>query len=223
MFVLAGQSNIGAWLEPENQPAIDAFREIFLGGAAEFSDVEFLPAFRGGSALLAEYARLNASEFSNDPDLEARVRANFWIDPQSDRFGRPMELAGERIDRLLARGGSVDAIIWAQGEADAFHLRPETLEAYASALAAVLGRLSDMCGNMPVFIQELGSLSAAGGAALVRRAQHHVADTMPGIVVATSTLDLPLRDAVHLSAEGHVEAARRMARAMAAAFGDPAG
>ncbi|NNC71899.1 MAG: hypothetical protein HKN78_03380 [Sphingomonadaceae bacterium] len=220
-FLLAGQSNIGAWQEPENASALAAFREQFLSLSPNCSAVEFFPAFRGGSALLAEFARLNAQEYAADRKLCAQMKENFWFDPASGRFGRPMEMALARIERWRKKQGiAFRGIIWAQGEADAIHLGDAHFEIYVRTLETVLRRLQRLCDCECVYIQELGQLLPPGGradagAVLVRAAQRRVAAAMPGIEVATSTFDLPLRDTVHLTPQSHEIAARRMAKAIA--------
>ena len=219
-FILAGQSNIDEWFNTENDVALEAFTQTFLAQNPQYSDVRFFDAARGGSAILSgsasEYADVRAPD---DPELNARIAANYWYDEATGEAGPNLETFTDNIAAEVAQGTEFLGIIWAQGEADTTYVGANGAEDYAEGLQFVLDALMEASGAPSVYIQALGdrafySETLHGGSAAIRAAQEAIADASDAITLATTIFDLPLRDSVHLTDDAYEVAAIRMAIAI---------
>ncbi len=227
-FVLAGQSNLDEWFTVNDGAALEAFRTEFLARNPQYTDVQFYDAARGGSAILSgsasEYADVRAPD---DPELNARIAANFWYDEDTGTAGPNLDLFAARIAAEVANGTQFLGVIWAQGEADTTYVGANGAEDYAAGLHFVLDALAQASGAPAVYIQALGdrtfySETLHGGTAAIRAAQEAIADASDAITLATTIFDLPLRDSVHLTDEGYEIAAIRMAIAISTGETSPA-
>ncbi|WP_298292275.1 hypothetical protein [uncultured Litoreibacter sp.] len=227
-FVLAGQSNMDEWFNADNGAALDAFRAEFLARNPQYTDVQFFDAARGGSAILSgsasDYADTRAPD---DPELNARIAANYWYDEDTGTGGPNLDLFTGRIAAEVANGTEFLGVIWAQGEADTTYVGANGAADYAEGLQFVLDALVEASGAPSVFIQALGdrafySEALHGGTAAIRAAQEAIADASDAVTLATTIFDLPLRDSVHLTDAAYEIAAIRMAIAISTGETSPA-
>ena len=219
-FVLAGQSNLDEWFNANDGTALEAFKAEFLRLNPEYTDVQFFDAARGGSAMLsgsaAQYADTRAPD---DPDLNERIRENYWYNETTGTAGPTLDLFTARLEAQVTAGVEFLGVIWAQGEADTTYVGEYGAEAYTEGLAYVLDQLVEASGAPEVYIQALGdrafySENLHGGTGDIRAAQEAVADQSDAITISTTIFDLDLRDSVHLTEAGYIEAAQRMAAAI---------
>lgn len=218
-FVVGGQSNIGQWFFEPNTDALSTFTRRYDALSGGEYPSELWNVCSGGSALLAENAQRNAEAYHADADLCGKIRNNFWIDMSTGNMGRAFAVAAKRLRMLRRKKMRFQAILWAQGEADVAYLEPATVERYRTGLRIVLDKLRHAAGCKKIFIQEIGSMTAASPryqdrVSLMRGIQRDIGCD-PDIEIASTTFDLPLCDEVHLTPEGYRIAADRMAVAIA--------
>lgn len=216
--LLAGQSNISHWFYPPNDVALSAFEEVFLEFNPQYTDVRFYNAAAGGTAILSQSAADRAvSRERKNPGSGGGIDQHYWFDETSSTFGPIFERAATIIQREIKKGAEFDAIIWAQGEGDIWTVTERNVRDYEIGLEHVLTGLRDLSGADHVYIQSLGDLSAPHhkpGTTLIRQTQEKLAQNHDWVDVATTVFDLPLGDSVHLTTEGYIEAAERMAYAI---------
>jgi sialate O-acetylesterase len=120
------------------------------------------------------------------------------------------------IHCVTLAGGRVRGMVWYQGESDC---SPAAAATYEQRFADFITRLrSDLqCPALPVLIAQLNRYTAPLGPddhrawSMVREAQRQARKL--GHVAVVPTLDLPLSDAIHTSADGNMILGHRKARA----------
>jgi len=234
LMVFAGQSNAGFHFDPAfGQAAISVFKPLFDGLTGD-------QAILGGSA--GGQTWLGGSSVQRSAVAPGST-AYWWDDPLNQGLsGVPGPCLTAALAWILAHPNRADlaAIVWIQGEQDCFAIGGNpgiasntanhpyegraSLAAYRSQLARVLGHFRLALGrpDLPILIAELGRLGSSAGTWVVdemRRIQHQVAASMPGVEIASVTRDQNLSDAVHLDTAGYAAVAARLARFAAARIG----
>ncbi len=157
----------------------------------------------------------SASNETADPDM-------FWWNLAEDRPGQVLLDAVRDIQRGLDRGQDLDAIIWSQGESDAYSIffggDPDVqIARMIEATTQVFEYFrAEFGADVPIFIQEMGEfevpIQLAPGEAnafdLVRDAQLALAESDPNIFMSADTSDLPIyTDGLHYTTETYGEIA----------------
>ncbi len=218
-FLLAGQSNIDEWFQVADGAALAAFEQTFLALNPQYDGVAFYDAARGGSAILSASALTNADlRFDEGTAEYDAVRNNHWYNEEDGTRGPNFDIYQDRIADWVDADVTFKAVIWAQGEADTTFVREDTAQIYREGLEFVLSELTGLAQTEKVYIQALGDRSTYnetlhGGTDIIRQVQIELADNSD-ISVVTTTFDLDLRDSVHLTDEGYITAAQRMALAV---------
>ena len=219
-FVVSGQSLTDSYFVfPSSQAA---FRAEFLAHNPEYTDVQFFDAARGGSAMTRADAALNGADNGNPETTQ-----NYWYDERTGGDGPTLDLFSDNLADW-AQGKQVLGIIWDQGEADTRWLvNHHSIRDYKIGLEYTLQRLISLSGgDIPVYMQGFGDRSVYSetlhaGADTLHAIQQQFADDHSWAHLVSNTIDLPLFDTVHLTEQGYVTAAIRMAMAISTGAQSP--
>ena len=212
-FIFAGQSN-----------ARDFFPNSRNGGDSTGIDtfVQDYKSLTGTSAVETLNTAVGASA-ADRAATGSSTSTNYWWDLDA---GVPGPRLLEAIEDIRQAGGTVDGIVWIQGEQDGVGISEgwTTVDRYKQATLAIFDHFRAELGDpdLPFYIQQIGTdtdASEAAGYHEIRRAQIDLADPAGGIHLATVSYDQPLRDSVHFTPEGYGELGARMARYIADAEG----
>ena len=212
-FVFAGQSNAARHFlrAPGDASGVKLGAEVFATTIARVtgSRTTLIDAATGGSG----------SNRIADPD-------RFWWDLHANQPGPVLTQAFGRIDAALGRGEDVDAIIWAQGENDAFVIADdysnasEVVDAFKAATMAIFESLWARYGALPILIQEIGHFPEhegtwltrpRGALTLIRDAQAELVAGHPLVRLGATTEGVDQFDPIHFSVAGYAQIARRLA------------
>ena len=206
-----GQSNIERWFNEPTAIATsapstyqmlpDGTVEPVEGGASKYFvsvyaqqlgvPVLIVDGATGGTALLKEADKGNG----------------YWLDTS----------AGSLYSRALATlekvGGSVEFVLWAQGETDA--TADISTSKYAPALTILMARIQSDFSPLKILVQELGPHAENGinddKYDAVRLAQHQVVDALANVDFGALAADLvTIEDGVHLTGASRILIADRM-------------
>lgn len=147
----------------------------------------------------------------------------YWLNTAS---GQPYALAKTGV---LAAGGAIEGIIWAQGEQDAIAAGAVTQSMYETGFGTLLSRFradftnASTLPNLPIYTSVLGTTDDSrmtdehwDG---IRRAILRCATLYPNVYIGVSSVDLPRVDSWHYTPAGYVTQAQRFARSILAVLG----
>lgn len=149
-----------------------------------------------------------------------------WWYPDSNTPGQLLLNAIARINQVLGALQSTEtdvilSVVWAQGENDAKLIMDGKSDAatYKEATTEIFARLTaSVAAPFDIYMQEVGSTAYLGGDArwnggqdIIRGVQREIAAASERVHIAAVTLDLPLRDHVHISEESYEVTGRRLA------------
>lgn len=218
-FVIAGQSLAARFAEDSS--ALAAFEAEFLAHNPQYTAVEFFNAARRGTTILLGAAEFRA-EYRGDPEPPT----NYWYDEVSGVDGPILnEVAADLA--AWGQGRTVLGIIWDHGQTETLFVTPgERAADFTTGTHYVLSRLMELSGTSQVFIQGFGDRDAYypdhdRGSDLMHQLQQDFPDIHSYATLVTATYDLPLADAIHLSSEGFVTAAIRLARGISTGIVSP--
>lgn len=134
-----------------------------------------------------------------------------WSPDQKEKGGD--SLYGAMCRRIAATGGSVKGVLWYQGEADANPKLtgsfPQKFEKFVARLRADLHQPA-----LPFYFVQLSHTASTGDREswnTIQEMQRAAEQVMPNTGMAAS-IDLPLDDRIHVSADGHKRLGRRLAK-----------
>lgn len=213
-----GQSMVDAWFTYPS--VLQAFKDEFLKLRPEFTDVVLYDAARGGSATTEAaalaYATIRGGEGT---DAYNAVLNNYWVtDDLTD--GTDLQLFLPRL-ATWAAGKTIFGAIFDLGETDSVWMNsPERLAEQKAATDYLLSRIESVIGPTTFYVQAVGDRAFYkqannSGADPMHAFQQDYAATHDNFRLASETYDLPTIDSIHLTEAGFIEAAIRMADAMA--------
>jgi len=213
-----GQSMVASWFEYPS--VLQAFKDEFLKLRPEYTDVVLYDAARGGSATTQAaalaYATIRGGEGTDAYDA---VLNNYWVtDNLTD--GHDLQLFLPRL-ASWAESKTIFGAIFDLGETDSVWMNdPERLAEQNAATDYLLSRIESVIGQTTFYVQAVGdrafyNASINSGTDPMHAFQQNYAATHPDFRLATETYDLPTADSIHLTEEGFIGAAIRMADAMA--------
>ncbi len=159
---------------------------------------------------------------------------NFWWNLAEDRPGQVLLDSVQDIQRALENGQDLDAIVWSQGESDAYSIffggnADLQIQRMVEATTNVFEYFRAEFGqDIPIFIQEMGEFEVpvqlAPGQAnafdLVRDAQLQIAQSDPNIFMGADTTGTPIfRDGLHYTTETYGEIATDHAETIVSVLG----
>ena len=202
VFAFAGQSNAW-WHFLSNSGQSYKVFESELEKHAAIGDVRVINTAEGGIAAEKRAAALdNPGRYYWDLDANKPSPMLTKVAAQMKAAGRP------------------DGIIWAQGENDSLALGPDrpgmTVDRFVQATKKIFTYLRSELGDsdLPIYIQELGSITAGGWRDYIpqiRSAQSQIAASMDKVYIAARTTDLAMVDGLHFTASSYKTIADRLA------------
>jgi Ca2+-binding RTX toxin-like protein len=215
---VVGQSMVDAWFRYPS--VLDAFKDEFLKLRPEYSDVVFYDAARGGSATTQAAALMSANNrYAPGTDNYNAVMNNYWVnDNLTDGHDLQLYLPGLTS---WAQGKDIFGVIFDLGETDSTWMNsPDRLTEQNAATEYLLSRIEDAIGATTFYVQAVGDRSfykqsLDSGTDPMHAFQQAFAEAHGDFRLATETYDLPTADSIHLTEDGFIQAAIRMADAMA--------
>lgn len=141
---------------------------------------------------------------------------NYWHDLATQTRGPAFDNFYNQINDV---GAKPTAILWSQGETDAFDIDINTTaNQYKQALESIFTDMRQNLGDIPVYIQPIGrrnGFTNTGGIQKIRDIQKEIIDENLWCFDAAETYDLSLFDDVHLTNNAYVTAAQRNALTLA--------
>jgi Ca2+-binding RTX toxin-like protein len=206
VFVM-GQSNIQRWFDGSTAVAGTPHTyEMSSGGAISSVDGAASRVFAGGYAAEVGVPVLlvNAAVGGTALTQAADKGNGYWLDTGSG------SLYATALSLLAKVGGSVEFVLWAQGETDGSVDVPTSV--YASALTTFMNRVLNDFDPRSILIQELGPhANYDDDYDDVRVAQHQVASAMADVDIGALATDLnTMPDGIHLTGASRALAADRM-------------
>lgn len=208
-------------------PGTGAWRPVTGAGAITFANaarealgvpIGVLPYAVNGSALRRKNAMGSFPRKNGSPPT-----MGWWLD--DDGRPRPKHNHFYALVQGIAGAEGIEALLWTQGHTDG--MAGETAEAYADGLAQLFTSVRKATTqDLPVFLSLLPRETQVEGyegipamtdehALAIRAGQRAAAANDSRLVLAATTIDLPLAyDHVHLSIEGRMIHAQRMAAAL---------
>ena len=202
LFAFAGQSNAW-WHFLSNSGQSYKVFESELEKHAAIGDVRVINTAEGGIA-----AEKRAAPLDNPGRYYWDLDAN-----------KPSPMLTKVVAQMKA-AGRPDGIIWAQGENDSLALGPDrpgmTVDRFVQATKKIFTYLRAELGDsdLPIYIQELGSITAGGWRDYIpqiRSAQAQIAASMDKVYIAARTTDLGMVDGLHFTANSYKTIADRLA------------
>lgn len=216
---LAGQSNAGnMFWYLDGRTDLPQGGEVFENNIAELTG--FQTEFING-AIPAAASNQNASD-----------RNLFFWDIDANRPGQALLDSVNDIQRGLDRGEDLDALVWIQGESDAYSMIfganvEQALANYIESTLNIFEYYRSIFGDdLPIFIIEQGDFEnpipgSPDGFGLIRQAQIDIANNDPNTMLSVDTSGLPVwTDGLHFTTEGYGEIGARLAEAIFAEFTD---
>jgi len=214
LFAFAGQSNA------EGHFYRSAKRGDKRTGAEVFADeVETRTGVRPKVLNIAVGGSVSSNQVHEDA-------TSYWWDAQRDRPGPALARAVREIQSVAQDGRTLDAIIWAQGETDAYSVfyndaarTDDLVSAHQHALEQIFAHLRQMFGpDLPILIQELGyypvpqhALSEGNAFHEIRSVQSRLIQSQPHIHLGARSNGLPHRDELHFAHESYQKLAQSLA------------
>ena len=224
-IAIAGQSNGANMFN-----FLDGDRRDGNGADALEAQITNLTGFNA-QTINAAYGATGSNETAN-PDF-------FWWNLAEGRPGQILLDSVADIQRSLAAGGDLDALVWSQGESDAYEMffgggDPEVLVAnMVEATTLVFEYFRAEFGqDLPIFITEMGEFEVprqlAPGEAnafdLVRDAQLAMAESDPNIFMGADTTGLPyFTDGIHFTTDSYQDIGVSLADTIVSVLGDNTG
>lgn len=184
--------------------------------AAGTGQIEFTTAIADATGLPVA---LVSSGVGNSALLSG-IQSDYWRLSSGDLYSN----AVQDVDIV---GGSVEGVLWLQGEIEAQFGRSgtfynsELVDFIASQVRVDFGNSSQSV-NLPFIIASLGKNSQGGSNSDIqgiRDALFNVATSVTDCYFGASTFDLPLADAVHYTASGYATLGTRLAQSALSALG----
>ncbi|MDS4012689.1 MAG: sialate O-acetylesterase [Defluviicoccus sp.] len=202
VFAFAGQSNAW-WHFLSNSGQSYKVFESELEKHAAIGDVRVINTAEGGIAAEKRAAPLDSP-------------GRYYWDLDANK---PSALLTKVVAQMKA-AGKLDGIIWAQGENDSLALGPDrpgmTVDRFVQATKKIFNYFRSQLGDsdLPIYIQELGSTTAADWRDYIpqiRSAQAQIAASMDKVYIAARTTDLGMVDGLHFTANSFKTIADRLA------------
>ncbi|VUX46146.1 hypothetical protein DF3PA_20046 [Candidatus Defluviicoccus seviourii] len=202
VFAFAGQSNAW-WHFLSNSGQSYKVFESELEKHAAIGDVRVINTAEGGIAAEKRAAPLDSP-------------GRYYWDLDANK---PSALLTKVVGQMKA-AGKLDGIIWAQGENDSLALGPDrpgvTVDRFVQATKKIFNYFRSQLGDsdLPIYIQELGSTTAADWRDYIpqiRSAQAQIAASMDKVYIAARTTDLGMVDGLHFTANSFKTIADRLA------------
>lgn len=175
---------------------------------------------------------INAAYPAAASNENATDRGLFFWDLANNRPGDGLLDSVRDIQNAMDQGEDLDALVWLQGESDAYSIfyggQPELqLARYIEATLATFDYYRSIFGeDLPIFIIEQGDFeipvqNGVDAWQLIRQAQIDIANNDPNIFLSVDTTGLPVwTDGLHFTTEGYGEVGLRLAEAIFAEFTD---
>lgn len=216
---LAGQSNAGNmfWY-------LDGRTDLPQGGEVFENSISQLTGFQTeliNGAIPAAASNQNASD-----------RNLFFWDIEAGRPGQALLDSVQDIENGLARGEDLDALVWIQGESDAYSMIfgadvQTALSNYITSTLNIFEYYRSVFGeDLPIFFIEQGDFEnpipgSPDGWGLIRQAQIDIANNDPNTFMSVDTTGIPIwTDGIHFTTEGYGEIGQRLAEAIFNEFTD---
>ena len=216
---LGGQSNAGnMFWYLDGRTDLPQGGEVFESRIAELTG--FQTEFINGAVPAAA-----SNQYASDRNLY------FW-DVDTNSPGPALLESVEYIQSQLDNGEDLDALVWIQGESDAYSMIfgadvQTALSNYIASTLNIFAYYRSIFGqDLPIQIIELGDFEnplpgSPDGFGLIRQAQIDIANNDPNISISVDTTGLPVwTDGIHFTTEGYGEIGNRLAEAIFAEFTD---
>ncbi len=214
---MAGQSNAGNmfWYQ-------DGRTDLPQGSQVFEADISQLTGFQT-EFINGAIPATASNQYASDRNL-------FFWDIDSGRPGQALLDSVRDIQRGLDRGEDLDALVWIQGESDAYSMIfgadvELALSRYIESTLNIFEYYRSIFGqDLPIYIIEQGDFenplrNSPDGFELIRQAQIEIANNDPNTTIAVDTTGLPIfTDGIHFTTEGYGEIGARLAEAIFADF-----
>jgi len=216
---LAGQSNAGNmfWY-------LDGRTDLPQGGEVFESRISELTGFQT-EFINGAIPAAASNQYASDRNL-------FFWDVDANRPGQALLDSVRDIQNQLDRGEDLDALVWIQGESDAYSMIfgadvQTALSNYIESTLNIFDYYRSIFGqDLPIYIIEQGDFEnplpgSPDGFGLIRQAQIDIANNDPNVTISVDTSGLPVwTDGIHFTTEGYGEIGNRLAEAIFNEFTD---